>query len=85
MGTMARMSVRISLGAFSIVAGNTLPGGVAYVAIDYSYSPSAVPEPGSMVLAGLAALGMAGMGWRQRRRRAAAQPDINADHGSGSP
>ncbi|HEX3655085.1 MAG TPA: autotransporter-associated beta strand repeat-containing protein, partial [Pirellulales bacterium] len=54
-------------GTFSIAVGNTLPGGAGYVALDYS--PSAVPEPGSMALAGLAALGMTGLGWRQRRRR----------------
>ncbi|HWC89310.1 MAG TPA: autotransporter-associated beta strand repeat-containing protein, partial [Pirellulales bacterium] len=53
-------------GSFSIAVG-TMTGGAGYVAIDYS--PAAVPEPGSMLLAGLAALSMAGMGWRQRRRQ----------------
>jgi fibronectin-binding autotransporter adhesin len=66
-------------GTFSIAVGTGV-GGIGYVALDYS--PSAVPEPGSMILAGLASLGMAGMGWRQRRRRQpigesdATQPEI---------
>ena len=67
-------------GSFSIAVG-TMTGGVGYVAIDYS--PSAVPEPGSMLLAGLAALGLAGLGWR-RRRRQRGQPEIHGDRGSAS-
>jgi hypothetical protein len=50
-----------------------MTGGAGYVAIDYS--PAAVPEPGSMLLAGLAALSMAGMGWRQRRRQVTVSHD----------
>lgn len=33
-------------------------------------SPAAVPEPGSIVLAGIAAAGYAGYGWRRKRRKA---------------
>ena len=65
-------------GSFSIAVG-TMTGGVGYVAIDYS--PSAVPEPGSMLLAGLAALGMAGLGWRRRRQRGEAQQQNDTSGG----
>ncbi|HEY5312723.1 MAG TPA: PEP-CTERM sorting domain-containing protein, partial [Pirellulales bacterium] len=58
----------------------TMSDGVGYVAVDYN--PSAVPEPGSMVLAGLAALGMTGMGWRQRRRRQPTAPQQDETAGS---
>ncbi|HEX3657164.1 MAG TPA: PEP-CTERM sorting domain-containing protein, partial [Pirellulales bacterium] len=68
-------------GTFSIAVGNTLPGGAGYVALDYS--PSAVPEPGSMLLAGLAALSMTGLGWRQRRRRSS--PDAIGSSVGGAP
>jgi autotransporter-associated beta strand protein len=69
-------------GLFTIGAGSLGTGG--FVAIDYS--PSAVPEPGSMILAGLAAMGMAGMGWRQRRRQQAAGKDAGqqADETAGA-
>ena len=67
-------------GSFSIGVG-TMTGGVGFVAIDYS--PSAVPEPGSMLLAGLAALGMAGIGWRQRRRRQQPENQQQQDDATG--
>jgi hypothetical protein len=38
--------------------------------------PSAVPEPGSMVLAGIASAGFAGYGWRRKRRGAPGAMEI---------
>ncbi|HEX3656976.1 MAG TPA: autotransporter-associated beta strand repeat-containing protein, partial [Pirellulales bacterium] len=69
----------LTTGSFSIALG-TMTGGIGYVAVDYS--PSAVPEPASMILAGFAALGMAGMGWRQRRRRQPAAPQLDETAGA---
>ena len=40
-----------------------------------SVNPAAVPEPASMVLAGIATAGCAGYGWRQRRKAASAVPE----------
>jgi hypothetical protein len=55
-------------GTFSLATG-TMPGGAGYVAVDFNPADlTAVPEPGSMILGALAALGMTSLGWRQRRR-----------------
>jgi fibronectin-binding autotransporter adhesin len=43
-----------------------------------NYSNSAIPEPGSMLLAGIAALGMGGFGWRRRRRAQALVKDAES-------
>jgi hypothetical protein len=46
-------------------------------------APSAVPEPGSLVLAGVAAAGYAGYGWRRKRRLAGeALPNTADGHNS---
>ncbi|HWC90689.1 MAG TPA: PEP-CTERM sorting domain-containing protein, partial [Pirellulales bacterium] len=47
-------------------------------------APAAVPEPGSLVLAGIAAAGYAGYGWR-RKRRLASEPLPNAGDGHNLP
>ncbi|HEX3659255.1 MAG TPA: PEP-CTERM sorting domain-containing protein, partial [Pirellulales bacterium] len=46
-------------------------------ALYIDYSPSAVPEPGSMLLAAIAAMGAGGFGWRQRRRHKL-EPDTSS-------
>ncbi|HEY5312861.1 MAG TPA: autotransporter-associated beta strand repeat-containing protein, partial [Pirellulales bacterium] len=48
----------------------SMSGNVLYI----DYGPSAVPEPGSMLLAAIAAMGAAGFGWR-RRRQTKLEPD----------
>ena len=56
-------------GSFSIVqVGNNFD-------VMYTGSPIAVPEPGSLLLAGIAALGMAGIGYRRRRAAVSACSD----------
>lgn len=45
-------------------------GGAGGSDLYLNYSSTAIPEPGSMLLVALAALGMAGYGWRRRRQKA---------------
>jgi autotransporter-associated beta strand protein len=73
---------------FTIDAGQFLLQNPGAIAADFSiaqvgnsiyvdYGPSAVPEPGSMVLAGIAALGAAGYGWRRRKIVPAAEGETS--------
>ena len=41
-----------------------------FLEITYEFTPVAVPEPGSVALVGIGAVGLRGYGWRQRRPRA---------------
>ena len=41
-----------------------------FLEITYEFTPVAVPEPGSVALVGIGAVGLLGYGWRQRRPRA---------------
>ena len=49
---------------------------VTQIGADLYIGYSSIPEPSSLLLAGLAAMGMGGYGWRRRRKNRSANPDL---------
>jgi hypothetical protein len=59
---------RLGLGVVNVGDGSVRSG---LLIDDIRVVPASVPEPSSLALAGLGALGLLGYGWRRRKRRAA--------------
>jgi hypothetical protein len=70
----------------NIGASGTFPGSPQTFSLGtITVTPAAVPEPGSMVLAGIAAAGCAAYGWRRKRRPAGQPLPASGNPVSGNP
>jgi hypothetical protein len=68
--TDAIVKINTTTGVGTQVATYSLPGGDVIFASATAESPSAAPEPASLTLLGIGAVGLLGYGWRWRRRAA---------------
>jgi hypothetical protein len=66
----AAFNATITAGTQSLLA--TAPAGTQFKGLDFAPQATVAPEPGTLVLGGLAALGMAGANYIRRRRTATA-------------
>ena len=62
----------VSRAAWAVVFGNDTPAEVRSVSweLDAEIALAAIPEPSSFAIMGLGLIGMAGYGWRRRRKAA---------------
>ncbi len=66
-----------SIGHFSLAS---LAADQTAGAVLLDWSPTAVPEPGTLLLCSFATLGLGGYGWRKKVRRSSANDNSSSDH-----